>query len=226
MTNTEFSNEFDIRLNQRVKVDNYIQLNEYEKSVLLTDSQEAIVKSLLPEYDTSEYSRTILSPITKTYKTTSIETSSDNFITYNDNFKSFSVERPSDMWGIATEQIISNNKGISVEPIRYDEFNNVIENPFRNPNKKRIWRLLYNDITNRIEFISIKDLPNDVIYFNRYIQRPKPIILDGATLSIDDEDLSIRGLNSSTTELSTIIHEDILNNAINLAIQTLNLQPK
>ena len=52
MTNEEFSNEFDVLLNSHATSNLYgtaqgiNQLDEYEKSVLLTEAQESIVRDL------------------------------------------------------------------------------------------------------------------------------------------------------------------------------------
>ena len=45
MTTEEFSNEFDVLLNSYITINqDSFKLDEYEKSVLLTESQEAVIK--------------------------------------------------------------------------------------------------------------------------------------------------------------------------------------
>ena len=47
MTTEEFSNEFDVLLNSYITINqDSFKLDEYEKSVLLTESQEAVIKEL------------------------------------------------------------------------------------------------------------------------------------------------------------------------------------
>ena len=53
MTCAEFSNEFDILLNSYSNNPSDIKIDEYEKSIYLTQAQEEIIKNLY--FDTTYY---------------------------------------------------------------------------------------------------------------------------------------------------------------------------
>ena len=87
------------------------------------------------------------------------------------------------------------------------------------PLKKQCWRLFQNvsgiDITSEIiptEGVEVSD------YRIRYIRRPRPIILTNLSLE-HQESLEIDGISSVTEcELNPIVHMDILNKAVELAL--------
>lgn len=118
------------------------------------------------------------------------------------------------------------NKSIrtyQVIPITFMEYNRVMQKPFKRPCKWQAWKLFTttsNDADNKTRFIEVilpvhyDDSAYDVKYFIRYIKRPHPIILED--LSYDN--LSIEGFTSSTEcELDSILHEQILQRAVELA---------
>ena len=82
MSTEEFSNEFDTLLSSYAteelfgKVPNTIELNEYEKSVFLTNAQEEVIidayngkGDFINSYEKSEEIRRYLSSLVKTYTT-------------------------------------------------------------------------------------------------------------------------------------------------------------
>ena len=83
MTNEEFSNEFDTLLNSYStieafgKIPSTIELDEYEKSVFLTNAQEELVISIYDgknlsgeSFENTEEARRSLSSLVKTFTTT------------------------------------------------------------------------------------------------------------------------------------------------------------
>ncbi len=96
--------------------------------------------------------------------------------------------------------------------------------PYAQPLKKQAWRLFENMATGF-------DLVSEIVpryetkgctleYRMRYIKRPQPIILE------DLENLDIDGLSeASDCELNPILHMDILNKAVELAIATRGKSP-
>ena len=218
MTNSEFSNEFDV-LYQNIASNQAPGLDEYEKSVFLTKAQDEIIKSYFdprtnkPQegFDDSSKRQIDFSMLTTVYKIDS--TTGHPLYDYRSNTES--VDLPSDIFMIINEYVIVNrNKDdtyLQVIPIRFDEYTKLMSKPYKRPLKWQAWRLLNNDTTNKADIIIG---PNDRLgtYYLRYIRRPNPIILD----NIDN--LTIKGKSNITQcELDPILHQEILQRAVELA---------
>lgn len=228
MTTPEFSKEFDILYDNANNA--APGLNEYDKSVVLTQAQEELVKNyysgfnqVKQGFESSENRRKELSQLVKDY-TTSVQVVSAGAISSGSKF----YEIPEETFYIVFEEIklISadtclNDKFIEVKPITHDEYNKSIKNPFRKPNKRKAWRL---DISNKdskkvVEIISAYSTSD---YHCRYIKKPSPIILTDFESDPDLQGMSltIGGLNVVTEcELNDEIHRDILNRGVELAIR-------
>lgn len=225
MTTQEFSNEFDTLLNsyysqiipgeQFSKAD--LVLDEYEKSVFLTQAQEDIVLSLYngtllgDPFESSEASRRYLDKLIKSSNPSLSNTSnklSENSYIYN---------LPEDLWLITYEHLTSESKIIEVIPIKQDDWHRIKKNPFKGPNDKRAIRL--DSGNNTVEIISTKT-PSE--YLIRYLSKPKPIILEELP-----EDLSINGdSDKNTCELHESLHRLILERAVQLAISRVSKASK
>lgn len=116
-----------------------------------------------------------------------------------------------------------------IVPINYKEYDREMSKPYAQPLKKQAWRLFQNsavgfDINSElIPRWNIKEKGNgnsvgdiQFVYKIRYVKRPRPIILEDLPndLEIDGENLE------SSCELNPIIHMDILNKAVELALAT------
>lgn len=95
---------------------------------------------------------------------------------------------------------------------------------YTQPLKKQSWRLFQAessgvDIVSEIIPIEGTILSNDKVKYKiRYIRRPRPIVLQDFSQDTTD-DVGIDGVNTrSECELNPIIHMDILNKAVELAI--------
>lgn len=108
-----------------------------------------------------------------------------------------------------------------IVPISYKEYDREMSKPYAQPLKKQAWRLFQNSSA---EFdVNTELIPKHTVtsranltYRIRYVRRPRPIILE--TLP---NDLQIDGeYEESNCELNPIIHMDILNKAVELAIAT------
>ena len=227
MTTEEFSNEFDTLLNSYSVIDRFgkegnlltIELDEYEKSVFLTKSQEEIVIDLYSgknsfgdSFERTEEIRRYLSDLIKTYITT------DKKSGYTGLYKSsVFFELPDDLWFITYEAVNLKDVGlgcisgenISVIPITQDEYHRIKKNPFRGTNERRALRL---DLNNKVvEIISKYNIER---YLVRYLSRPTPIILTNLT-----DNLSINGVSVKTEcKLNPVVHRAILEKAVKLAI--------
>lgn len=214
----EFSDGFDALLNSFGVLPNMV-LDEYEKSVFLTNAQEGLIIGLYNgkgsfggSFEGTEEVRRYISELVKTYETNEKLT---DYLGISRNSMFFKI--PEDVWFITYESAIlqddglgcSNGGEVLVVPVAQDDFYKVQGNPFRGPNKRRALRL---DIKgNAIELVSEYNVGK---YLIRYIARPNPIIL----VNLPDG-LSINGVSAETEcELNPVIHRAILERAVGLAI--------
>jgi hypothetical protein len=231
MTNQEFSNEFDILLNQRFNGLSFEQIDEYEKSVYLTRAQEQVVREYAKIFEENERARRALANIVRNYSAaydSTFNTAQAN-IKIDDLSKLFQL--PAEVKYIVTEQVVTaDNTRHRVKPITHDEWEILKSNPFREPTYTKVWdravRLDLSYVDNGVQLVEII-YPQDITVYNfRYVREPVPIILDDVFVTgYDDPYLkSIRGLSTaSECELDSFIHEEILSVAVNLAANTLGL---
>lgn len=223
MTVEEFSNEFDVLYNN-IMSNQAPGLNDYEKSVFLTKAQEEIVKNYFNPrgnkyqegFDDSSKRQIDFSTL---IKVVTLDTSSSVLggtpIVRLDSRSSI-YELPSDVMFVLNEMCSSPNSdlGISIMPLSNEEYTKLMMRPFKYPKKNQAWRLL--NTAGTTPMIEIITLPNTTIdsYVMRYVKKPSPIILeDLATYGV-----SINGEDSKTEcELDTILHQEILQRAIELA---------
>lgn len=204
MTLEELSNEFDVIVNSYDNSQSLV-FNEYEKSIYLTKAQEYIIKDLYRNYEGTEELNSYLKTLIKD-KTYTIEDSTNIELDYPDNFLYILKE-----YANINTTCKSNNR-VDVLPITQDEYNEVVENPFRG-SKSKVLRLEENKIK------LITDLPI-ISYTMTYLSNPSPIILvdlpNGLTINNESE-------KSTTIETSESIHREILDKAVQLAIQSKTL---
>ena len=204
MTLEELSNEFDVIINSYDNSQSLV-FNEYEKSIYLTKAQEYIIKDLYRNYEGTEELNSYLKTLIKD-KTYPIEDSTNIELDYPDNFLYILKE-----YANINTTCKSNNR-VDVLPIAQDEYNEVVGNPFRG-SKSKVLRLEENKIK------LITDLPI-ISYTMTYLSNPSPIILvdlpNGLTINNESE-------KSTTIETSESIHREILDKAVQLAIQSKTL---
>ena len=217
----EFSNSFDTLLQPYIAKESFSEQNnlafdEYEKSIFLTKAQEQIVLELYQELEQSEEVRKYLSNLIKTDNYVPVGEQDETLI--NSNFKSYKVEISNDILFMIYEQCTLsdennciNNKIVSVVPTIHDDLDKVLKNPFKSPNNRRVIRL---DFDNKIELISKYSISN---YKVRYLKKPNPIILITLedNLSINNGDTEV-----SNGETNPILHERIVQRAVQLAVQS------
>lgn len=227
MTTEEFSNEFDTLLNNYSTIEtfgktpNTMELDEYEKSVLLTKAQEEIVIGMYngknpfgDSFERTEEIRRYLSDLIKTY------TTADKKVGYIGLSKSsIFFELPNDLWFITYESVnlkdnklgCMSNENIPVIPITQDEYHRIRKNPFRGTNERRVLRL---DLNGKV--VEILSKYNVESYLVRYLSRPAPIILTDLTDTLSINDISVK----TECELNPVIHRAILEKAVKLAIMS------
>lgn len=220
MTNQEFSNEFDILYNN-IASNQAPGLDEYEKSVFLTDAQDALVLEMITgknltgdSFEKTEEIRQYLTDIIKTaelekYVGNNIQKISDKSTLYN---------TPEDLWVTTYESVSFGNntcksEHIAVLPVTQDEFSRIIKNPFKKASNNRVLRL---NIAGKIELVSEYNIDK---YTIRYIKKLNPIILSDLPTG-----LSIKGkTNETKCELNPALHEAILGRAVQLAKASMGL---
>ena len=215
----ELSNLFDTLLQPYITKDvlgeqNTLAFDEYEKSIFLTKAQEQIVLELYQELEQSEENRKYLSNLIKTGNYVPVGEQDETLI--NNTFKSYKVEIEDSVLFMIYEQCTLsdennciNGRIVSVVPTIHDDLDKVLKNPFKSPNNRKVIRL---DFDNKIELISKYNVSN---YKIRYLKKPNPIIL------VKLEDLNIdKKQEVSNGETNPILHERIVQRAVQLAVQS------
>lgn len=110
-------------------------------------------------------------------------------------------------------EVTRNNKAVLLQviPVKFDEYSRLMCKPYKRPLKYQAWRLTNNDVVNKADIVVG---PSDTLtkYTIRYVRRPNPIIVS------DLDGLTIEGKSTATEcELDPILHEEILQRAVELA---------
>lgn len=236
MTVQEFSSGFDTLLNSYSTAQQFgeqtsgreVVLDEYEKSLFLTQAQLDIVinsyngKNPTGEsFESSEEFRRYLDALIKTKE----YTEEDKLDIKGISSKSTLFTLPDDLAFITMEQIeyndekldCSSNNIASVYPVTQDEYNRVKNNPFRGPTVYKALRMDYG--TNIVEIISVYNIG---VYTLKYLSKPEPIILEDLP-----DGLTINGISEVTEcKLNEVLHDKILERAVQLALQSRNITIK
>jgi hypothetical protein len=231
MTVNEIIEGFNLRYNNALEGAPEIDL--YEMSLYLTIAQIEIVKEYYDRdkdpnssFELKERARRVLNELVNTASITS-KTASNRGIVSESKFYEMSVEP---MFIVFETAVLSSSnslydgKVVEVIPITHDNFMTDYYNPFRKPNKNKVWRL---DISKEsakttFEVVSIEDLTS---YNVRYVANPDPIILTDLN---SDEDFSGLGLTiegntaQATCLLNPMVHQEVINRAVELAILDYN----
>jgi hypothetical protein len=217
MTHTEFSNEFDVLYNN-IMSNAAPGLNEYEKSVFLTKAQEEIVKNYFnPKgnkygegIDDSPKRQIDFSELINVAQGTLGGAS----ITFDSRARVYNL--PADLFIIINEAVDTNTGTKQIIPISYAEYTRLMSKPYKEPLKYQAWRIISTSSSNISAEIIVNSNETISKYLIRYIRRPAPIIT--TNLSSDYGDLTINGIGTiSECELNPIIHEEILQRAVELA---------
>lgn len=266
MNRSEFSDSFDTLLNSYALRADFgeqsskqeIVLDEYEKSVLLTQAQDIVVKSFFDRksnslgdgFDDSTMRQIDFSSLITTATLTkspdqstvfddrgiiytmplrgSISTGNNTFDSTFDYtfFSSVQNGNITDVLFILNEKLVTHSgefkKSYVVVPINYKEYDRLMSKPYSQPMKKQAWRLLQNDTRGfdiKSELIPRWNLSSkeEILQYKiRYIRRPYPIILEDLS-----DGLNIDGFSKARDcELNPILHPEILQRAVELAVAT------
>lgn len=263
MTTQEFSNTFDTLLNSYASKAIFgdqashqeIVLDEYEKSVLLTQAQDIVVKQYFSQSSVSEGFDGSARRQIDFSSLISVAQIAPSQGASNQKFaeKSWLFELPtaqvtlpeggdsiaSKVLFILNEKLVlkkadNPDKTYVVVPINYLEYDRKMSKPFSQPLKKQCWRLLQDNNSAAVDGTLYAEIvPTDAAdtlvgsstghqgysatYRIRYVRRPRPIVL----VDLTDAGLSVDGTQTITEcELNPILHIDVLNKAVELALST------
>ena len=229
MSENEMNNEFDILYDSIVSL-GAPDLDKYEKSVFLTKAQLEIVKENLgpinkysTSFEGSEKRRADLRELVKDYRVAPIPMT--NGITPT---SSYSAKLPEDLFLIMYESAFFTKEGcstpqkIDIVPIKYDEYNERVKNPFRKPDNSNGFRLDVNSNNSGRTVELVITAPVD-FYQIRYVKYPGPIILADLVGVSPNESLSVDGVNIKTEcQLDEELHREIVDRAVQLAMLAYN----
>lgn len=218
MDHIEFSNEFDVLYNN-IMSNAAPGLNEYEKSVFLTKAQEEIVKNHFNPngnkyregLDDSPKRQIDFSELIKVAEGTIKDSPSTTF-----DKRAKVYDLPEDVFIVINESVETDKGPKQILPISYTEYTRLMSKPYKEPVKYQAWRLITTSVNNITVELIVNSNETISEYKVRYIRRPAPIIT--ADLSSDYGNVSINGKsNISECELNPIIHQEILQRAVELA---------
>ena len=221
MTNSEFSWRFDVGYNN-ITSNQAPGLNEAEKSNFLTQAEYEITKN---HYTANSAGNTIKEGFDDSAKRQADFSTLMKVATCTPASASAKIDSRSTVYSFPTDVFImvneaiqtTNGKILQVIPLRYDEYTRLMSKPFKRPLKYQAWRLLNSGSVNGASATKVAEIITNLgdtvgSYTVRYVRKPKPIILE------DLDGLTIEGIGTATEcELDPILHEDILQRAIELA---------
>lgn len=216
MSNDEFSVEFDLLFNN-ISSNQAPGLNELEKSIFLTEAQDVVVKELYSKvgFEHDEETMQYLRPLEKTFTTENLGTIDEKYGLNEYNIK---VPEDTDKLFVIVNEYATAADGagcskvpyLTVLPVKKDEIDRIIKNPFRSANNTRVLRVVCNDTNkNTITLYSSITLGS---YEAIYLKHPSNIVLKGAT------EFDMDGYKTEAScELPEGIHRTILLRAVQIA---------
>lgn len=209
MTVDDFSIEFDLLFNN-IASNKAPGLNDYEKSLFLTQAQELVVRGLYSSgeqsFESTEELTSYLSSVSRRMDFTYFER--DELY----GWTTYTVEIPSKVWYITLENGVVDNLPVEVIPVKQDMFLRTVRNPFRGPTKKRALRITRTD-GDAVRVSDIIPKKGCVLqsYEIHYVEKPKPIVLED-NIEIDGETYG-----RQTCCLPDNMHRMVLIRAVELA---------
>ncbi len=226
MTYEEFSDQFDLLFNN-IASNAAPGLNEYEKSVFLTNAQSEIVKNYFNPsgnkyregFDGSAKRQSDFSMLMKEATLSKVSGSPSTF-----DPRATLYAFPSDMFIVVNEAVILKSSSTvkatrQVVPIAYNEYMRLMSKPYKEPLKSQAWRIItgQSDSVPTAELIiNTNDSSYTAEYKLRYVRKPKPIILADLHSTVGDVSIDDNYL-PQTSELDESLHREILQRAVELA---------
>lgn len=235
-TSEEWSLAFDLLYNN-ITSNQAPGLNDYEKSVFLTQAQNALVKETFSPnhnvhgegYDDSIRRQSDFRTLVTSTKLRELSGLSDSQIVFRVNTGATRYfEYPYNALFVLNDEVgITVNdttKYYTVVPVSYDEYARLMMKPYKYPPKGMLWRLITNTNTDYVNGVpadsyQIIELVGKfasgctIDYRMHYVKRPDPIVLGAMP-----EGLSVEGVTSdSPCMLPEHLHDEVLGRAVQLA---------
>ena len=232
----EWEQAFDLLWNN-IASDKAPGLEAYEKSVFLTQAQNALVKDYFSAnsntwkqgFDDSTRRQSDFRSLITSKELDEAEDIDDEIMFRSRTTGTKYYKYPTDCLFMLNEELTvtkgEKEKYFTIVPVAYDEYARLMMRPYKYPPKGQAWRLITNsdlsvggsDETEETHIIElIGNFPNDATldYRARYITRPSPIILTDLT----DSGLSIEGATEpAPCKLPEHLHDEILQRAVLIA---------
>lgn len=209
-TSDEWSVNFDILYNN-ISSDQAPGLTEYEKSVFLTQAQEAVILDLYKgtsgdAFETTEEVTRYLSSLVK------INYPDDDDVKVlqatKEGVNMYAYVLPEDVWFVTYQSGSikdgKNTRDVIVVPSRQDSLYKDLNNPFKGPNKNKVLA-----ISEEGSIILYSKYPINTFYI-KYLKRPNPIVLEKSELDISD-------VSEFKVEIPESLHNQVLYKAVQLA---------
>lgn len=219
MDHTEFSNGFDVLYNN-IMSNAAPGINEYEKSVLLTKAQDEVLKNYFnPKgnkyqegFDGSAKRQIDFSGLISVKEGTLLNGQAGF------DLRAKIYRMPEDVFLIINETLTTDTGVKQVVPISFNEYSRLMSKPYKEPLKYQAWRLVTEGSGSDNIIVELIPHSGETVskYTIRYVRRPKPIVL--VDLAFEYGDVSINGVSTiSECELNPLIHEEILQRAVEMA---------
>ena len=208
-TSEEWSVNFDILYNN-ISSNQAPGLTEYEKSVFLTQAQEAVILDLYKgasgdAFETTEEVTRYLSSLVVD-GVLSLKEGVQRLPLLEMNI--YTYEEPEGLWFITflsgNINVSDNTKDVMAIPARQDSLYKDLNNPFKGPNKNRV---LY---TSEQGYITVYSKYTVSDMHVKYLKKPNPIVLE-------DSELPISGVEDFNVEIPESLHNQVLYKAVQLA---------
>ena len=209
-SSNEWSVNFDILYNN-ISSNQAPGLTEYEKSVFLTQAQEAVILDLYKgtsgdAFETTEEVTRYLSSLVK------INYPEDDDVkvlqSTKEGMNMYAYVLPDDVWFVTYQSgsiaIGDNTRDVIVVPSRQDSLFKDLNNPFKGPNKNKVLAT-----SEEGSIILYSKYPINTFYI-KYLKRPNPIVLEKSELEISD-------VSDFKVEIPESLHNQVLYKAVQLA---------
>lgn len=201
----EFREEFNFKYDAASK--GGPDIDDYEMSLMLTQAVKDITEAAIASYESEEASKRLLSGML------SYENGTVNELSKLKKFTKYEVTLPKNLMAILREEpeIESCVNYPEIVSCRIDEFNSIINNPFKRPSFRKVLRMERNQ-----ESILVFTSSELKSYKFTYVKDISPIIVRDL-----EDGLSIEGITTtSTTKLPSFIHSKIIDLAVMKTIKT------
>lgn len=236
MTAEDFSNTFDIMFNNLMS-DRAPEVNDYEKSVLLTLAQEAVASGILASsFEADERRRRALDALIEAADVAPSGAEVPAHLRHG-GVEAALFALPAGLWAIVRETAVVSAPGscldglrIPVRPERHDDLAHDLGDPFRGPSERRALRVDAGGTRSERRVALLSRLPLSS-YGLAYARRPRPILLADFS-GADYDQVHVRGVStfkgaldgydpsdlmSEPCELGEAVHAEIVARAAAMA---------